>query len=166
MTLLCAETTSRNWETCVESYWQPLAIEEHTDTLRGSSNVVGPPGHQSHRVFIQDGHFKLGKIWSEGDTSVLLSIKGPDCRLACPSHIVIPCLCKTSTVNLDFFPTLINMRTKPQILLRFHLTCLKVFFESLQAVSTVNLVLKMLQSLAPYPLRPPEVSVRRYGLGH
>lgn len=36
-------------------------------------------------------------------------------------------------------------------------TCLKVFFESLQAVSTVNFVLKMLQSFAPYPLRPPKV---------
>lgn len=35
------------------------------------------------------------------------------------------------------------------------LTCLKLCLYSLQAVSTVNLVLKMLQSLAPYPFLPP-----------
>lgn len=34
-------------------------------------------------------------------------------------------------------------------------TCLKHSLDSLHAVSTVNLVLKMLHSLAPYPLRPP-----------
>ena len=33
--------------------------------------------------------------------------------------------------------------------------CLKCFPYSLQLVSTVNLVLKMLHSFAPYPLRPP-----------
>lgn len=35
------------------------------------------------------------------------------------------------------------------------LTCLKLCLYSLQAVSTVNLVLKILQSLAPYPFLPP-----------
>lgn len=40
--------------------------------------------------------------------------------------------------------------------LTFLHTCLKHFFDCLQAVSTVNFVLKMLQSLAPYPFRPPE----------
>lgn len=79
------------------TYWQFLAIEEHTDTLTGSSNVVGPPGHESHRVFVQDAHFKLGQIWLEGDASVLLSTKGFDARIPCPAHVVIPSLWKTWT---------------------------------------------------------------------
>ncbi len=74
------------------TYRQPLAIEEHTDTLGGSCNVVGPPGHQSHCVFVQDAHFKLGQIWPEGDASVFLAIKGSDVSIPCPAHVVIPSL--------------------------------------------------------------------------
>lgn len=47
------------------------------------------------------------------------------------------------------------MIIEEQMWLSLLLTCLNVFFESLQAVSTLNFVLNMLQSLAPYPLRPP-----------
>lgn len=72
------------------TYWQPLAIEENTNAFGGPSYIIGPSSHQSHRVFIQDAHFKLGQIWSEGDASVFLSIKRPDASIPCSSHIVIP----------------------------------------------------------------------------
>lgn len=138
------------------TYWQFLAIEEHTDTLRRSSNVIGPPGHESHCVFVQDAHFKLGQIWPERDASVFLSIKGFDVSIPCPAHVIIPSLWKTWTNWNDIFTFLGKKK-----LMRFTclLTCLKIFFDSLQAVSTVNFVLKMLQSLAPYPLRPPKKHV-------
>lgn len=57
---------------------------------------------------------------------------------------------------MKHFHLQVTMMAKEQIWFSLHFTCLKVFFETLQAVSTVNFVLKMLQSLAPYPLRPPE----------
>lgn len=74
------------------TYWQSLAVEEHTDTLGGSGNVVGSPGHQSHRVFVQDAHFELWQIWSEGDASVFLSIEVSDVSISSPAHVVIPSL--------------------------------------------------------------------------
>lgn len=76
------------------TYWQPLAIEEHSDTFSGSSDVIGPPGHQSHCVSVQDAHLKLGQIWSEGDASVFLSIKGFDVSLPRSAHVLIPSLQK------------------------------------------------------------------------
>lgn len=87
------------------TYWQLLAVEEHTDTLGGSSNVVGSPGHQSHCVFVQDAHLKLGQIRPEGDASELLAIKGFDASIPCPAHVVIPSLWKTWTYGkITFFP--------------------------------------------------------------
>lgn len=80
------------------TYWQPLSIEEYTDALRGSGNVVRPPGHQSHRVFIQDAHFKLGQIGPEGDASELLSIKGFDASVPCLAHVVVPSLRETNSL--------------------------------------------------------------------
>lgn len=74
------------------TYWQLFAIEEHTETLTSSSNVIGPLGHQSYRVFVQDAHFKLGQIGPEGDASVFISIKGFDASIPCPAHVVIPSL--------------------------------------------------------------------------
>lgn len=41
-------------------------------------------------------------------------------------------------------------------------TCLKQRFDSRHAVSTVNLMLKMLHSFAPYPLRPPVNTTHDY----
>lgn len=76
------------------TYWQPLAIEEHTEALGGASNVVSPPGHKSHCVFVQNAHFKLSQIWPEGDASVFLSIKGLDASIPCSAHVVIPSLWK------------------------------------------------------------------------
>lgn len=74
------------------TYWQLLAVEVHTDTFGGSSNVICPPGHQSHRVFVQDGHFKLDEVRLEGDAGVFLSVKGFDVTITCPAHVVIPSL--------------------------------------------------------------------------
>lgn len=74
------------------TYWQLLAVKEHADTLAGSGNVVGPPGHQSHCVFVQDAHFKLGQIWLEGDASEFLSVKRFDVSVPSSAHVVIPSL--------------------------------------------------------------------------
>lgn len=74
------------------TYWQPLAVEEHTDTFGRPSDVIGPPGHQRHCIFVQGAHFKLGQIWPEGDASVFLSVKRSDVSIPCPAHVVIPSL--------------------------------------------------------------------------
>jgi len=74
------------------TYWQPFAIEEHADALGASSDVVRPPGHQSHCVFVQGGHFKLGEVRHEGDASVFLSIKRFDAGIPRPAHVVVPSL--------------------------------------------------------------------------
>lgn len=57
------------------TYWQLCTIEEHADTLAGASDIIGPPRHQSHYVFVQDAHFKLGQIWAESDASEFLAVK-------------------------------------------------------------------------------------------
>lgn len=90
-----SRSRNRNAEKWNSTYWQPLSIEKYTDALRGSGNVVGPPGHQSHSVFIQDAHFKLGQIRPEGDASELLSIKRFDASVPCLAHVVVPSLRKT-----------------------------------------------------------------------
>lgn len=143
----------------MRTYGQPLAIEEHPDTLSGSSNVIGPPGHQSHRVFVQDAHLKLGQIWSEGDASEFLSIEGFDISISCSAHVIIPSLWKTWVYCKDIYSFFIAV-TRGHVWFIFLPTCLKIFLDSLQAVSTVNFVLKMLHSLAPYPLRPPNEQVK------
>lgn len=58
--------------------------------------------------------------------------------------------------EMTFFFLNATMTTKEKMWYCAPPTCLKVFLDSLQEVSTVNFVLKMLQSLAPYPLRPPK----------
>lgn len=68
-------------------------------------------------------------------------------------------VCGKNKLFDPIFLTSFNTITLEQIWTRPPLTCLKVFLDSLQAVSTVNFVLKMLQSFAPYPLRPPEEQV-------
>lgn len=74
----------------VITYWELLSIEIHSKAFCGSSYIVGPPGHQSHSVFIQDGHFELGQIRPEGDAGVFLPIKRFDVSFPCLAHVVKP----------------------------------------------------------------------------
>lgn len=57
------------------TYWKPCTIEEHTNTLAGASDVICPPSHQSHYIFVQGAHFKLEQIWAEGNASEFLLVK-------------------------------------------------------------------------------------------
>lgn len=85
------------------TYRQPLAVEEHFDSLGGASDVVRSPGQQSHRVFVQDGHLKLGQVRPEGDAGVLLSIERFDAGVSRSAHVVVPGLCsQRADVKLNF----------------------------------------------------------------
>lgn len=134
---------------CMHTYWEFLSIEKHFNAFRGSSYIVGPPCHQSHSVFIQDGHFELGQIWPEGDACVLIPIKRFDARFPCLAHVVKPRLQHRKKYQKHFSSRSCWTIKGGDKGGQAWLTCLKDLLDSRHAVSTVNLVLKMLQSLAP-----------------
>lgn len=72
------------------TYGQPLPIQENFDILCGSSNIIGPSGHQSHDVLVESRHFEFGQIRLESDTRVIFSIKMLQLHLTGLPHVVCP----------------------------------------------------------------------------